>query len=501
MRETRVNLKHLLEDIRDGYSAPIEEVIIVELIANALDSQASRIDFLLNPGEGTFGVVDNGSGMKRNAVKEYHNIAASTKVRGKGIGFAGLGAKLALLVAKSVVTETKGGNGSRCATAWYLQNEQRAPWKFVPSAGKVTSPRGTAVTIDLATLASPFLSPSFVAETVRKHFYPLLHPQFIDAILQHIYKRGVVFYINGERVGLEQADVDESFQVFRVTVGRARKQLAGFGYLARAHQELSPELAGVGISTYGKVIKHGWDWIGIVPKSLPGIYGMVEIPALADILTTNKNDFLRDAASLKKYYKYRKAIQEAIFPLLGKLGEERMSFESDLKRLRPLEKEIEKTLGRLLPDFPELTPLVGSGRRSRTGTIAEPELLPVHIVVPEKPQAEKQEEKGEKREKTRERGQQQLKKELPGLSIGFERDTVKEDLAKIIHNTIWINTAHPAYDKSRQDKLEEYHIFLCVAWVLSQFIEENRSPQDFISRFLASWGKRYPGTFKMFHNA
>jgi len=38
MGETRVNLRHLLEDIRDSYPYPIEEAIVTELIANALDS-------------------------------------------------------------------------------------------------------------------------------------------------------------------------------------------------------------------------------------------------------------------------------------------------------------------------------------------------------------------------------------------------------------------------------------------------------------------------------
>ena len=38
MFEARVNLKKLLEDLRDSYSLPIKEIIPTELIANALDS-------------------------------------------------------------------------------------------------------------------------------------------------------------------------------------------------------------------------------------------------------------------------------------------------------------------------------------------------------------------------------------------------------------------------------------------------------------------------------
>lgn len=48
MGETRVNLTHLLEDIRDSYPYPLEEAIITELVANALDSGASEIRFQID---------------------------------------------------------------------------------------------------------------------------------------------------------------------------------------------------------------------------------------------------------------------------------------------------------------------------------------------------------------------------------------------------------------------------------------------------------------------
>jgi HSP90 family molecular chaperone len=114
--ETRVNLRRLLHDIRDAYPAPIEEVIITELIANALDSGATRIEFIVDPNAHMMRCVDNGTGMRRMELKEYHDIAATTKTRGRGIGFAGIGAKLSLLVADHVITETRGHNGSRGAT-------------------------------------------------------------------------------------------------------------------------------------------------------------------------------------------------------------------------------------------------------------------------------------------------------------------------------------------------------------------------------------------------
>jgi len=47
MGETRVNPRHLLEDIRDGYPYPLEGAILTELVANALDS-VNSIKLLLS---------------------------------------------------------------------------------------------------------------------------------------------------------------------------------------------------------------------------------------------------------------------------------------------------------------------------------------------------------------------------------------------------------------------------------------------------------------------
>ena len=63
MGETRVNLQHLLEDIRDTYPFPVEEAILTELVANALDYGANEIRFLVSGREKTLTVADNGRGM------------------------------------------------------------------------------------------------------------------------------------------------------------------------------------------------------------------------------------------------------------------------------------------------------------------------------------------------------------------------------------------------------------------------------------------------------
>ena len=72
--------------------------------------------------------------MQRRDLARYHDVAASTKSRGEGIGFAGVGIKLGLLASTEVVTETQRG-ATHVATRWHLASRYRAPWKWIPPPG------------------------------------------------------------------------------------------------------------------------------------------------------------------------------------------------------------------------------------------------------------------------------------------------------------------------------------------------------------------------------
>src|SRR6266481_3824976 len=76
----------------------LEETILTEIVANSLDSGARRIQLAADAATAGLVVVDDGSGMRRRELARYHDIASSAKTRGQGIGFAGVGIKLGLLV-------------------------------------------------------------------------------------------------------------------------------------------------------------------------------------------------------------------------------------------------------------------------------------------------------------------------------------------------------------------------------------------------------------------
>lgn len=79
MGETRVDLLRLLEDLRDAYPGPLEETILTETVANALDSGSATIAISADPAARTFTVVDDGGGMSRRALARYHDLAMETR--------------------------------------------------------------------------------------------------------------------------------------------------------------------------------------------------------------------------------------------------------------------------------------------------------------------------------------------------------------------------------------------------------------------------------------
>ena len=288
MGETRVDLEHLLEDLRDAYPSSIAETILTEIIANSLDSGASRITMTADPAQSTLTVVDNGSGMQRKAMRQYHDIAASTKVRGQGIGFAGVGIKLGLLVCEEVLTETRRGS-THVATRWHLASRHRAPWQWVTPPGLIGE-QGTAVRLKLQTPLSPLVDPGFVEGVMRRHFQPLLEPPF-DSFLSCHYPAGIAFEVNGRP--LERHPMSAPDQApLAIRLARRRKPSA-LGYLSRHTAPLPEDQRGVAISTLGKVIKRGWDWLGVTSLQSERINGLIEVPDLAASLTLNKGDFIR----------------------------------------------------------------------------------------------------------------------------------------------------------------------------------------------------------------
>jgi len=513
--ETRVDLLHLLEDLRDAYPGSLEETMLTEIIANSLDSGASRILIDADPEQTTLTVVDDGSGMQRRELARYHDLASSTKSRGQGIGFAGVGIKLGLLVSEEVLTETRRGK-THVATIWRLSSRHRAPWKWIPPPGLVDA-RGTAVRLKLQNALSPLLDPGFLESTMRRHYQPLLDPAFDQFLAPH-YPQGIHIIVNS-RLLEKQAGQGPETAPLEIRLVRKRKPSA-VGYLVRHHAPLPEEGRGIGISTFGKIIKRGWDWLGLTPQAPERIGGLIEIPALAACLTLNKGDFIRVGPRGAAYLAYRKAIQEVISRQLTTWGDAREPGEEARRRVaRPLERDLERVIEDLSLDFPLLASLVehraGGQKRLPIGknggagnaitsvaASAAPEPQDAEAAPVEQPQAEAPQTTGSacSAESPSTPESPAAGASLPGtttarrpgrygLSIQFESRPDDPELGRLVESTVWANTAHPAYQRALSSRSEGYHLALSVAMSLAPLATDAKSEHAFVTAFLSHWGK------------
>jgi hypothetical protein len=509
MGETRVDLLHLLEDLRDAYPGALEETILTEIVANALDSGATEIRLVVDPPRATFALVDNGSGMTRRELGRYHDIASTGKTRGQGIGFAGVGIKLGLLAAQEVVTESRRGK-THVATSWRLASRTRAPWRWVQPAGLVEN-RGTAVTLVLGNALSPLLDPGYLETALRRHFAPLFDSAF-SAILSDQYPDGVRFLINTLPLPGEPANASRT--PLAVRMARKRKPSAA-GYLVLREAPLEGDERGVALSTFGKVIKRGWDWLGLSPVAADRVCGLIEAPAMAESLTLNKADFIRSGARGATYLTFRKAIQEAVTAQLVAWGDRLDSAQAPRHRgTRAVERDLENVLVDLARDFPLLASLVqrrpGGQRRLPFGGSAEEATLISSEESPQPDIAPDETETGAEPEHPPEEtaparvpvveqspglpgGRGPKRPVRYGLALQFESRPDDDELGRLVESTVWVNDAHPAHRRAVASRSEGYHLALTVALALAPLAAEAGDSHQFVTSFLTRWGEAADG--------
>jgi hypothetical protein len=428
--QTRVDLLHLLEDLRDAYPGSLEETILTEIVANSLDSGGTVIAVAADAEAATLTVRDNGKGMTRNGLARFHDLATTSKRRGSGIGFAGVGIKLALLACDEALTESRRGR-THIATSWHLAARHRAPWKWAPPPGLV----------------------------------------------------------------------------------------------AEASIRCLKDNQGIAISTLGKVIKRGWDWLGVTPAAPAHVHGLIEAPPLAESLTLNKADFIRTGQRGATYLAYRKAIQEAVSEQLAHWGDIRDVGAERRRKTRPIERDMEAVLIDLSDDFPLLATLVerrsGGQRRLPLGSPSPHAGDWSPAAALETPAGRPADEDatdaggqtgaggtgvdggGDVSPAPARSRDPRAGDESPGLpgapgprkpgryglEIRFADRPDDPELGRLVESTVWVNEAHAAWRRALRARAEGYHIALTVAMALAPLTVEPAHAHAFITTFLERWGR------------
>ena len=195
-----------------------------------------------------------------------------------------------------------------------------------------------------------------------------------------------------------------------------------------------------------------------------------------------------------KFYRLRKAVQEAVVSVLRSLGEFAAEQKTNTaKNVKPLERQIETALDGLSSEFPELETLLGTRRGQGVGAKKEDN----HRRKELEPKGDGEvlaevtsvtlEDKSKNKEKI-EKGEHTASRKKPGLTLALEDlSDARDTLGRMIEGTVSVNTLHPAWKKALETKQEEYHILVVVGLVLADFVAPEKHPLEFLAKFLSSW--------------
>jgi len=505
LHESGINYRNLIRDLADMYPQSVSEVILIELIANCLDANATKIKIDFDPKGKRLVVQDNGRGMNFSDFDQYHDFAAGLKTRGTGIGFAGVGAKISFNIADTVVTETReksftGGSN------WHFKSKGKLVWEDI----KPTHLRsyGTRVEVRFCRDAKlSYASADDLIALIKRHYLPLLDQNFLNLYEKMgYYSKTLRFVVNGEKVN--PFDVIQTFNLenTKVFFPKNRKKKIGYGIfgLATSEYPVGPDVSGILLCTRGKVIKP--ELFNQFPSGFgPNIFGLVEIPDFVKYLTTSKTDFIRRGTHKKLESLYAPVRQE-FKDWLFVLGVQQIEPDvtDDAARL-------EKELKKMLDDIPELNEFFGF--RAPKNILSASDLGLINTTTHSGSQTtfpsgtgikgnglgvvDAGEENGVALIKDEKEGTVRAKPisrtTKRGPKISFAKAPNRVELAWVEGNTITINSGHPCYKKAQSRTLgKRLHNFYAIATTVQRFLGKTNDDPElmFIDRMMAVWGQK-----------
>jgi hypothetical protein len=499
-----VNFENLIKDLADMYPYDVGTVVIVELIANSLDSKATTIHIDFEPKTKVLTITDNGTGMTASNFDQYHDFAAGLKTRGMGIGFAGVGAKVSFNIATRVITETRSKSfvgGSN----WYLQSNKKLLWEDITP--KYLRDPGTRVEVMFRSDAKlPFFTEKDIIHILRQNYLPLLDRKFLTLYDQlGYYSKDLTFIVNGKRVEPGEITPDYSLEQTREFFPRRAGKRIGYGILGLAPHEypLAESLCGVLLCTRGKVIKA--DLFNQFPSDIgPRIMGVVEIPDFVHFLTSAKTDFIRRLKH-KEFEGLYNPVRQEFKSWLNELGIQSSEVSVSDEALK-LERELKK----LVDEIPELGEFFGfRGKKTilqsnSGGAVTAESQEGAEITYPlgegEAGGGEGPLDIGqgpgqalvENQEKGTTPARPISRTSHRGPKIAFNAAPSRPDLAWVDGNNVVINSGHPAYLKvSATSTAKRVHCIFAIANAIQKFMSGSETEEvTFTERMMTAWGKK-----------
>lgn len=502
--ESSVNFENLIKDLAEMYPFDVGIVVLVELVANALDSKATLINIDYSPQEKSLVVMDNGAGMTQDEFDQYHDFAAALKTRGMGIGFAGVGAKISFNIASQVITQTRSSSFAG-GSNWYLESKKRLIWEDMPPCH--LNNYGTRVNVLFRKdMSLPFDGANSIIALLRQHYLPLFDKRFLRLYSDlEYYDDNLRFVVNGRY--LEPVDIVSAYHLgnvhaFYPTSGNKRIGYGVFGLSSREYP-MGENLCGVLLCTHGKVIRA--DLFNQFPSEVgPRIMGLVEIPNFIHFLTSSKTDFIK-RKRLREFEKLYDPIRQEFRNWLKELGVQSSEITAGDEAAK-----LEREIRRLVEDVPELGEFFGFRmpkpvlqQQSAGDTLAdvhEGAELTLPIGEGESQGGEGPLDVGNgpgealvgKSEEGSTRARPISRTGRRGPKIAFNESPDRVELAWVDGNNIVINSGHPAYRRVISNATaNRLHCIYAVANAVQRFLFSGQAEDlMFSDRMMSAWGKK-----------
>lgn len=331
-RPFKVDLRHLMENVRDHYTFSLEKAVSVENMDNCIDENYDEIRFKVETD--IFEIEMVGSGMDSHTFFEIMpTLAGTTKGAKPGLGHYGWGMKVGMFVSDDMVIENKKGD-FHAAQRWWLEKD--GPW-FEPVATTRELTQNTVViTHKLNKEYSKKLTLPLVKKTLQE-FYPTL----LDGV--PTLGRKIKVLLNGE--GVEPPPPPEVKEKQALWVDVDGQRATGKAFFTE--DELPENLQGIAILVCGRLISR--DYFGVHGTEDNKLTGYLHADMLFNDIAGDKTSIRRTS---EKWRTLSKGIGKQLGEFMRKVGvlEEKSLDREDMAF-------VNRQLAKVLVDFPELNPM------------------------------------------------------------------------------------------------------------------------------------------------
>ncbi len=357
MKDLPVDRVHTLENFRDMYHFRDEDVLLCEAFANAQDVfledkiKNPKIEITLEktgPDTGYINFHNNGTPMTEKQFQKYHEISGSAKVKGGGIGFAGVGAKvfLASKIGGEIFTIT-GKNNSDFLASRMLATKDNVQYEEITNISEIfgnvkyTHEYGTTYRVRVNNHGYKYFKEKLSNIVQFWWNYALLQKQFTVTVEG----KEVKAYEPGEK--------------FRKSFTWKKNKIQCYCWIAR--NEIVAENRHIVYSVHGKRITNETisQPINLKEGYFTRVFCIVDVSHLAKYIRTDKESFEGNGETNQTKHAAQKFFVEF-------LTEQGLLVRGDSKtQTNEIVNEFTKELDRLLKtkDFKDLNPFLSSRKR------------------------------------------------------------------------------------------------------------------------------------------